>query len=326
MSIQFSRGCPYNCEFCNVTVLFGNRTRMKTAQQLIAELDSLYATGWRGNIFFVDDNFIGNKRYLKNALLPALIEWRKDKKGCVFYTEASINLADDPQLLDLMVRAGFDAVFIGIESPDENSLAECKKNQNTDRDLLESVRMIQRAGLQVQGGFIVGFDSDTQSIFQRQIDFIQKSGIVTAMVGLLQAPPGTRLYDRLQRENRLRGGISGDNVDGTTNIVPQMGIEKLQDGYRSIMAHIYAPRHYYRRVKTFLKECRVPKVRVPMDIQRFLAFFRTSIRLGVIGKERFQYWRLLLWALIRRPRLLPNAITLAIYGYHFRRISELIVL
>jgi radical SAM superfamily enzyme YgiQ (UPF0313 family) len=324
MSVQFSRGCPFNCEFCNVTVLFGNRTRMKTAQQMVAELDSLYAAGWRGNIFFVDDNFIGNKRYLKNELLPALIQWRRGKRGCVFYTEASINLADDPELIDLMVRAGFDSVFIGIESPDEISLAECKKNQNTDRDLLESVKIIQRAGLQVQGGFIVGFDNDTQSIFQRQIDFIQKSGIVTAMVGLLQAPPGTRLYDRLQRENRLRGGISGDNVDGTTNIVPQMGIDILLDGYRSIMAHIYSPRHYYRRVRTFLKESRAPIVRVPMDVQRFLAFFRTSIRLGVIGKERFQFWRLLLWALVRKPRRLPTAITLAIYGYHFRRVSELI--
>jgi radical SAM superfamily enzyme YgiQ (UPF0313 family) len=324
MSVQFSRGCPFNCEFCNVTVLFGNRTRMKTARQMVAELDGLYAAGWRGNIFFVDDNFIGNKRYLKNELLPALIQWRRGKKGCPFYTEASINLADDPALIDLMVQAGFDSVFIGIESPDERSLAECKKSQNTDRDLLESVRIIQRAGLQVQGGFIVGFDSDTQSIFQRQIDFIQKSGIVTAMVGLLQAPPGTRLYDRLQRENRLRGGISGDNVDGTTNIVPQMGIDILLDGYQSIMAHIYTPRHYYRRVQTFLKECRAPIVRVPMDIQRFLAFFRTSIRLGIIGKERFQYWRLLAWALVRRPRLLPTAITLAIYGYHFRRVSELI--
>ena len=202
MSIQFSRGCPFNCEFCNVTILFGHRARMKEPRQVIAELDRIYDAGWRSNIFFVDDNFIGNKQYLKAQLLPALIEWRKDKKGCVFFTEASINLADDPELLDMMVTAGFDSVFIGIESPDEVSLTECRKTQNKNRDLLQNVKTIHRAGLRVMGGFIVGFDSDTPSTFQRQIDFIQKSGIVTAMVGMLQAPPGTRLFERLQMEKQ----------------------------------------------------------------------------------------------------------------------------
>ncbi len=326
MSIQFSRGCPFNCDFCNVTVLFGHRPRMKTPQQIIDELDKIYDAGWRGNIFFVDDNFIGNKRYLKTELLPALIQWRKGKKGCVFYTEASINLADDPELLNMMVRAGFDSVFIGIESPDEGSLTECHKFQNKNRDLIESVRIIQRAGLQVHGGFIVGFDSDTQSIFQRQIDFIQKSGIVTAMVGMLQAPPGTRLFDRLQKENRLLGMSSGDNVNGTTNIIPQMGIDKLLDGYKNIMSHIYSPSNYYQRVKTFLKEFKAPEVSIPMDFQRFLAFFRSSFRLGIWGKERFQYWHLLLWALFRKPKLFPWAITLAIYGHHYRKICELYIL
>ncbi len=326
MSIQFSRGCPFNCDFCNVTILFGRRPRLKTAQQVLAELDSLYDAGWRGNIFFVDDNFIGNKRYLKTQLLPALIEWRKTKSGCVFYTEASINLADDVELLDMMVKAGFDSVFIGIESPDEASLTECQKNQNKNRDLLENVRRIQRAGLQVLGGFIVGFDSDTHSTFQKHIDFIQKSGIVTAMVGILQAPPGTRLFDRLKRENRVVGMISGDNVDGSTNILPKMGLDRLIHGYRSIMGYIYTPKYYYRRVKIFLKEFRAPEVGIPMDLQRFLAFFRSCFRLGILGKERYHYWNLLVWALIRRPRLFPLAITLAIYGHHFRRICELHIL
>jgi radical SAM superfamily enzyme YgiQ (UPF0313 family) len=325
MSIQFSRGCPFNCDFCNVTVLFGKRPRLKTAAQITAELDLIYAAGWRNNIFFVDDNFIGNKQYLKEQLLPALIEWRKGKKGCVFFTEASINLADDTELMELMVQAGFDSVFIGIESPDEASLTECKKNQNKNRDLLDSVRTIHRRGLQVMGGFIVGFDSDSPSIFQRQIDFIQRSGIVTAMVGMLQAPPGTRLFDRLMRENRVTGILSGDNVDGSTNILPAMGLEKLQQGYQSIMHHIYAPRHYYKRVKTFLKEYKAPAVHTPLDFQRVLALFRSSIWLGIWGRERFQYWRLLTWTLFRKPRLIPLAVTMTIYGHHFRKICDLYI-
>ncbi len=325
MCIQFSRGCPFNCDFCNVTVLFGRRPRLKTPVQITGELDLIYAAGWRGNIFFVDDNFIGNKKYLKEQLLPALIEWRKGKKGCVFFTEASINLADDPELMEMMVQAGFDSVFIGIESPEEASLTECQKSQNKDRDLLGSVRSIHRRGLQVMGGFIVGFDSDGPSIFQRQIDFIQRSGIVTAMVGMLQAPPGTRLFDRLMRENRVTGTLSGDNVDGSTNILPAMGLEKLQQGYRSIMRHIYAPRHYYRRVRTFLKEYRAPEVRIPLDLQRVLALLRSGLWLGICGRERFQYWRLITWTLFRRPRLMPLAVTLTIYGYHFRKICSLYI-
>jgi radical SAM superfamily enzyme YgiQ (UPF0313 family) len=325
MSIQFSRGCPFNCEFCNVTTLFGHRARMKTPLQVISELDRMYDSGWRSNIFFVDDNFIGNKPYLKTQLLPALIEWRKDKKGCVFFTEASINLADDPELLDMMVKAGFDSVFIGIESPDEASLTECRKTQNKNRNLLQNVKTIHRAGIQVMGGFIVGFDSDTPSIFQRQIDFIQKSGIVTAMVGMLQAPPGTRLFDRLLRENRVVCEFSGDNVDGKTNIIPQMGLDRLSDGYRSIMKQIYSPHNFYRRVRDFMKELKTPDITIPMDVQRFLAFFRSCFRLGILGKERFQYWHLLLWTLIRKPRLVPLAVTLAIYGHHYRRICDLYI-
>jgi radical SAM superfamily enzyme YgiQ (UPF0313 family) len=323
MSIQFSRGCPFNCDFCNVTVLFGHVPRLKSVKQVISELDRIYEAGWRGNIFFVDDNFIGNKRYLKARLLPALVQWRQEKKGCVFFTEASINLADDADLLDLMVKAGFDSVFIGIESPDEASLAECKKVQNKNRDLIHDVKTLQRAGLEVQGGFIVGFDSDTPSTFKRLVDFIQKSGIVTAMVGLLQAPPGTKLFDRLKKENRLMGTtISGDNVDGTTNIDPRMGLDQLMNGYRFIMDHIYSPEHFYRRVKVFLKEFGNYKVNTQLDLQRVLAFFRSSIRLGILGKERFHFWYLMTWTLVRKPRLLPLAITFAIYGHHFRRICE----
>lgn len=326
MSVQFSRGCPFNCEFCNVTVLFGHKAHVKTHEQIIAELDNIYDTGWRGPIFFVDDNFIGNKNILKTEVLPALIEWRKNKKGCAFFTEASINLADDPDLLNMIVKAGFDSVFIGIESPDDACLSECHKTQNRNRDLLESVKIIQRGGLQVMGGFIVGFDSDTPSIFQRQIDFIQNSGIVAAMVGLLQAPPGTKLFDRLKRENRVTEEFSGDNVDGTTNIIPRMGMDSLMEGYRSIMKQIYSPHNFYTRVRNLLKEVKNTNFQVSIDMQRILALFRSCFRLGICEKERFYYWRLLIWTLFRRPRLLSLAVTLAIYGHHYRKICEIYII
>ncbi|MGD9057500.1 MAG: B12-binding domain-containing radical SAM protein [Desulfobacterales bacterium] len=325
MSIQFSRGCPFNCDFCNITALLGHRPRHKTAAQIITELDGLYGLGWRGNIFFVDDNFISNKKYLQNELLPALIEWQKDKRSIRFNTEASVNLADDRSLMKMMVAAGFDSVFIGIETPAEEGLAECNKKQNKGRNLVESVRRIHRTGLQVQGGFIVGFDSDTPSIFQRQIDFIQKSGIVTAMVGLLNAPPGTRLHNRLKKEGRLAGLVSC-NTDGTTNIIPRMDLKALSDGYKSIMGHIYSPKFYYERVRTFLKEYKAPEAKLPYSIHDLMAFLRSCIRLGIIGKERFQYWKLLLWTLRKRPELLPLAITFAIYGHHFRKVCEIHIL
>jgi radical SAM superfamily enzyme YgiQ (UPF0313 family) len=323
VSIQFSRGCPFNCDFCNVTTLLGHRPRTKTAAQIIAELDSLYALGWRQGVFFVDDNFIGNKKQIKTEVLPALIEWRKGRRGMPFSTEASINLADDPELIQLMIQAGFDTVFVGIESPNEDSLTECSKNQNKGRDLLESVRRLQRSGLQVQGGFIIGFDNDSLSIFQQQIDFIQNSGIVTAMVGLLQAPLGTRLYERLQNEGRLVAGFSGDNVDGTTNILPRMGLEKLREGYREVLSQIYAPRFYYDRVKTFLREYKPPRIQAPLEPQYILALVRSIYHLGIRGVERVHYWQLFFWTLFRRPRLFPLAVTLAIYGFHFRQVIEL---
>lgn len=319
MIIQFSRGCPFNCEFCSVTELFGHRTRLKAADQIIAELDGLYELGWHGPIFSGDDNLIGSKRYLKEELLPALIEWRKEKEGVQFATEVSINLADDAELMQMMVDAGFTTVFIGIETPDEASLTECGKNLNTNRNMIDDVKRIQQAGLQVQGGFIVGFDSDTPSIFQRQIDFIQKSGIVTAMVGLLQAIPGTKLFERLRTEGRLRDHVSGNNADGTMNFVPSMEFDMLQAGYRRIMRTIYSPRLHYRRIRVFLREYTLPRNRTHLDLQHILAFFRSIYCLGIKSRGRFQYCKLLVWTAFRRPKAFPLAVTLAIYGYHFRK-------
>ena len=326
MPVQYSRGCPFDCEFCDVTAQLGHRPRIKRPDQVIAELDRLYELGWRGGVFFVDDNLIGNKRALKTELLPALIEWRRGRRGMSFGTQASINLADDPALVELMTRAGFDTVFVGIETPSEGGLAECSKKQNLNRDLVADTRRLQRAGLQVQGGFILGFDSDTPSAPQRLVEFIQKSGIVMAMVGLLQALPGTRLHERMRRAGRLVRGGSGDNVDGTTNIVPLGGGVALRQAYRDLLGRLYAPKEYYRRVRTLLSEYRPPKLKARLDPgflrQQALAFARSIVRLGIVGRERVEYWKLIAWTLVRRPKLLPMAVTLAIYGYHFRMITE----
>jgi radical SAM superfamily enzyme YgiQ (UPF0313 family) len=323
MSIQYSRGCPFDCDFCNITALFGHHMRVKTAAQVLTELDGLYARGWRDNIFFVDDNLIGNKHALKRDLLPALTAWRRDKPRPRFYTQVSINLADDAELLAGMAAAGFDRVFIGIETPEESSLNECSKRQNLGRDLVASVKRIQHAGMEVQGGFIVGFDSDPPSIFQRQIDFIQKSGIVTAMVGLLQAPAGTRLHARMMREGRLTGSMTGDNADGSTNIVPRMNAQLLQEGYRSILRGIYAPRPYYARIRTLLREHHSQQRPRRLHWGDLRAFAESVMRLGIIGREGGQYWQLLGWTLCHDARKLPLAITLAVTGHHLRRVCEL---
>ncbi len=323
MSIQYSRGCPFDCDFCNVTALFGHRMRLKTSAQILTELDGLYARGWRNDIFFADDNLIGNKHALKHDLLPALSAWRRGRPRLRFNTQVSINLADDPALLSAMAAAGFERVFIGIETPEESSLNECSKRQNMGRDLVASVQRIQRAGLEVQGGFIVGFDSDPPSVFQRQIDFIQKSGIVTAMVGLLQAPAGTRLYARMQSEGRLTGSMTGDNADGSTNIVPRMNAQLLQEGYRSILRGIYAPRPYYARIRTLLREHRTSQRRRRLVWADLGAFLRSVLRLGIVGRERKEYWRLLGWTACHDVRKLPLAITLAVTGHHLRRVCEL---
>ncbi len=322
MNIQYSRGCPFDCEFCNITSLYGRMPRTKDASQVIAELDTLHNLGWKGSVFIVDDNFIGNKGKLKKEMLPAIISWMERMKHPFnLYTEVSINLADDEELMQLMARAGFDQVFVGIETPNEESLAECNKRQNRNRDLIANVRKIQHAGLEVQAGFIVGFDKDPDSIFERLTAFIQESGIVTAMVGLLNAPKGTKLHRRLEEEGRILMTSTGDNTDFSLNFVPKMNTEALVNGYRSVLKSIYSPKPYYARVKKFLKEYRPgPIRRFRLPYSHIRAGLVSVVRLGIVGRERFQYWKLLTWSLFRRPRLLPLAITLSIYGYHFRRV------
>ena len=324
MSIQYSRGCPFNCEFCDIVILNGHRPRTKDKGQVIAELDALYDTGWRGLVFFVDDNFIGNKRKLKSEILPAIIGWMEEKKRPFsFFTEASINLADDEELMRLMTAAGFNMVFVGIESPNEESLVECNKLQNNKRDLLAAIKRMQNYGLQVHGGFIVGFDSDPLSIFKSQIDFIQKSGIVMAMVGVLMAPPGTRLYKRLKKENRILPRGSGDNTDGSTNFVPKMGREALATGYKHVVDTIYAPKQYYERIKTFLSEYRPGnRRRLTISPVELVALIRSTWALGVKEKGQIYYWKLVAWTLLKKPKTFPLSVAFAAEGLHFRKVAE----
>jgi radical SAM superfamily enzyme YgiQ (UPF0313 family) len=322
LAIQYSRGCPFNCDFCNITAMLGHRPRTKSAAQIIAELNRMSELGWASDVFFVDDNFIGNSRQLKEEILPAIIEWRKENPDVRFITEASINLADDPKLIEMMTTAGFKSIFVGIETPDDGSLEECHKSQNLRRDLAESVNILQRNGLQVMGGFIVGFDNDTSTIFRKQVDFIQRTGIVTAMVGLLQAPYGTKLYQRMSDEGRILHEMTGDNADGSTNILPKMGIEKLNAGYKRLLMGLYEPKFFYQRVKTFLSVYKPAQVPVTIHLPEVQAFFTSIWKLGIVGRERSEYWKLIFWTLARYPKKFALAITFAIYGYHFRRINE----
>jgi radical SAM superfamily enzyme YgiQ (UPF0313 family) len=322
MNIQYSRGCPFDCEFCDITVLYGREPRTKTGDQVIAELKTLYDRGWRDHVFFVDDNFIGNRGKLKKEILPRVIQWMEER-GHPFSlgTEASLNLSDDEELLDMMIRSGFEEVFVGIETPNEASLNECKKIPNKGRDLIKSIRRLQKAGLQVQGGFIVGFDNDPPSIFDSLIRFIQESGIVVAMVGLLNAPVNTRLYKRLKKEERLLDAFSGDNTDFSMNFVPKMKSEDLLRGYRKILGTIYSPREYYRRVFDFLRAHEPLQLgRKQVRLLQLWAVTKSMVILGIFARERLYYWKLFFWSLIRRPRHFSTAITLAIYGFHFRRV------
>ena len=322
LSLQFSRGCPFDCEFCEITALLGRKVRTKTPDQIIHELDGIYRTGFRGSIFFVDDNFIGNKKVLKEALLPRIIHWNSVRRNpFTFTTEASINLSDDPELMEMMASAGFERVFVGIETVNEKSLAECDKNHNRDRNLVECVRLIQQSGMEVTGGFIVGFDNDPPNIFQRQIEFIQESGIITAMVGLLNAPSRTRLYERLSSEGRIIDNFDGNNTNLNMNFIPKMDKEKLISGYHTILHTIYSSKVYYRRLLHFLRNFKpVIQNRRKIDRGKILALLRSLFYIGILSRNRIYYWKVFFWSLFHRPRLFPMAITHSIYGYHFQKL------
>jgi radical SAM superfamily enzyme YgiQ (UPF0313 family) len=321
MTVQYSRGCPFNCEFCDIIEIYGRQPRTKAVEQVLAELDQLQQAGWRDAVFVVDDNFIGNKRRAKE-LLTAMVEWgRIHGRPFRFLTEASLNLADDPELLQLMKDAGFSSVFLGIETPDEISLIANHKMQNTKRDLLDSIETIQQYGIEVMGGFILGFDTDREDVFDRMVEFIQKSAIPVAMVGLLQAMPGTQLFRRLRSEGRILNGGDGDNTDCKLNFIPRMDSARLVEGYRSVMQRIYSHEAYYARVKLLLSRSR-PTSTGRFTFANLRAFFSSIVRQGMIGRGRLSYWRFVLTTALRDPRSLGKAMTLAVMGYHFHVMTE----
>lgn len=325
MAIQYSRGCPFNCEFCDIIEIYGRVPRTKTNAQMLAELDALYAAGWRGALFIVDDNFIGNKKNVRR-MMPDLCEWmERHKHPFRLFTEASVNLADDEELLGLMQRANFRKVFLGIETPVEESLKETQKSQNTRRSLIDSVHRIQAYGMEVMAGFIVGFDTDPADIFERQIEFIRQSAIPLAMVGLLSALPETQLWRRLQQEGRLLHEGAGTNTEASLNFVTKMDRQTLIDGYKRILRTIYSPEEYYARVYASLRNTIASSTGSPM--QRFrpehvVHFFRVLFKLGVFDEARKDFWRFLRRVVAERRERLPEAVVLAVMGYHFRKITE----
>ena len=323
MSVQFSRGCPFQCEFCDIIEIYGRNPRTKSNEQMLAELDALKKVGWRGSVFIVDDNFIGNKRNVKK-LLPDLIEWQeKNGRPFFFFTEASVNLADDDELLSLMRQASFRRVFLGIETPVEESLKEALKTQNTRGNLLDQVKKIQSYGMEVMAGFIVGFDNDPDDIFQRQINFIRESAIPLAMVGLLNALPDTQLWRRLEKEGRLLGESSGNNTSYSLNFVPKMDPTRLVEGYQSIMKTIYSSREYYERALECMRRVTYrPLPRHTSVLHDLASLTRITLKLGVLDRERREFWRFIRGATAKHRDKLADSLRLAAMGYHFRKLTE----
>jgi len=321
MSIQYSRGCPYDCEFCDIIIMNGRIQRTKTPEQITNELQALYDAGWRESVFIVDDNFIGNKKKVKK-MLPEIIKWQK-KHGYKFrlFTEASMDLASDEELLSLMSQANFNKVFLGIETPNVESLKECGKVQNIEIDMAEAVKKINGYGIRVMGGFIVGFDSDTENIFNSLIEFIQSAGIVTAMVGMLEALPETRLWKRLKAEGRLLQDTTGENTDGTLNFMPKMDMNKLINGYKMVVAKIYSQRTFYQRIETFIKDF-TPRTKSRLTRTEFNAFIRSFWRIGLFSWSSPYYIKLIAKTTLTKIKALPTVIELAIYGEHFRKIAK----
>ncbi|MBI4871981.1 MAG: B12-binding domain-containing radical SAM protein [Candidatus Riflebacteria bacterium] len=326
IDIQFSRGCPFNCEFCDIITLFGRMPRAKTPEQTLAEFQALYDQGYRGPVFLVDDNFIGNKKAVR-ALLERMIPWMQEREyPFLITTESSLNLAEDPALLDSMRLAGFKRVFLGIETPSLEGLRETHKLQNMRHDMLTAVHTVLDHNIEVMGGFIVGFDSDADDIFDRQIEFIERAHIPWAMTGVLAATPNTQLWTRLEKEGRLLGYHSGDQF-GRTNFVTRMDARKLMDGYLRILRTVYAPRAYFDRVLAVVD--RLARAGHPNLHKKLIrpgqVIVMTLVAMvvqGLLSNYRAAWWRFMATVVRRYPSKFVVALLNSIVGHHFIRLTE----
>jgi len=326
MALQFSRGCPHSCEFCDIIEMFGRTPRTKTPSQFLREMDLLYEEGWRGSLFVVDDNFIGNRREVKK-LLPEIAAWQREKDYPFgLFTEATLSLAEDEPLMDLMNQAGFNMVFVGIETPDRDALARAGKTQNLKSDMLASVRAIQAKGMEVTAGFILGFDEDKEDIFDRQIRFIQEGGIATAMVGLLTALPNTRLYKRLQSEGRITGNSGGNNThDLRLNFTPKMDTNKLLAGYKRVLSEIYSPNRYFERCLTLLKNTRKHRTSARRITRVELRAFVLSLIFQTFSSYGWSYWKFMIRGFLAKPGMLAETVAMAVKGHHFFKMTRCIL-
>jgi radical SAM superfamily enzyme YgiQ (UPF0313 family) len=320
INIQFVRGCPFHCDFCYGHILNGHHPRAKSKEQIVAELDAVHASGWRSSIFVCDDNLVGNHELARTHLLPILIEWMQVHDYPFTLTgAASVDLARDPQLMDMIVAAGFESITLGIESPNESSLTEVQKRQNLHLDLLNVVHTIQAYGLEVQSGMILGFDHDPPAIFDLQIDFLQQSGIANALVSILFAFPDTALYNRLKQENRLLDYEVRNSVHGAINFKPRMSAETLIAGYKRVLGTLYTPSGYYTRLESFLLNYRPAPRRFHLQFSQLGMVLRAVFYMGVLDPWRGRFLVLLFQALGKGQDVLVAYLRLAIMGYFLRQ-------
>jgi len=318
MAVQVSRGCPFNCEFCDIIEMFGRVPRVKAPAQVLAELEALYRLGARGALFIVDDNFIGNRK-AAGRLLPEIARWQREHgEPFDLYTEASLDLAGDAKLISAMIDAKFSSVFVGLETPDPETLKMTQKRQNLRMDPAEAVRTLTRAGLEVFAGFIVGFDGDDAGALERQREFITSLPIPRAMVGVLTALPGTQLWRRLEREGRLRAACTGDQFD-RTNFETTMPEDELVEGYQKLMAALFDADAFFERCKLSLEM--TPLRKTPFRSDGLRIFARALWSIGIRGDpaRRRWFWRLLRIGATRGRAAITRAVTFSIIGEHFVR-------